>query len=125
MRLGIVLALLVSILYLTAYLVQAGDEEDDLGERVIRVEVWNGSGGEGDARRMAVRLRELGFDVVASANARAYAYPTTIVVDRRGDWAAAEKVASALGGAEVVQAVVEGAIHDVTVIVGSDGLGIR
>lgn len=86
-------------------------------DRVV-VEVLNGSGRDGLARRVTRELRSRGLDVVNFGNEAAA--DSTLVVLRRGDEAAAAQVRGALG---------QGAIRvepdtlrrvDVTVILGAD-----
>lgn len=88
------------------------------GHRVL-VEVLNGSGRRGLARAATRVLRQAGFDVVyfgtvAQTGARTHA------LARRGDSAAAARVARALG-ASVVRVATDTLLRlDVTVILGDD-----
>jgi hypothetical protein len=88
------------------------------GNRVL-VEVLNGSGRRGLARAATRVLRQAGFDVVyfgtvAQTGAR------TQALARRGDSAAAARVARALG-ASVVRVATDTLLRlDVTVILGDD-----
>ncbi|HEY8483892.1 MAG TPA: LytR C-terminal domain-containing protein [Longimicrobiales bacterium] len=63
----------------------------------IRVEVLNGSGRPGLARRATELLRDRGFDVVYFGNAQGAWRDSSVVLDRAGDLAAARAVAEALG----------------------------
>lgn len=65
--------------------------------RRVRVQVLNGSGQPGLARRATGHLRAAGFDVVHFGNAREFGRDTTAVIDRVGEPALAEAVAAALG----------------------------
>jgi hypothetical protein len=68
----------------------------------IVVEVLNASGVRGLGRRATTVLRELGFDVVYTANApEPLPGDSSLVLDRMGRPDAAARVAKALGGARV------------------------
>lgn len=54
----------------------------DRAEEVIRVEIYNGSGQAGVARRAKAYLREKGYDVLSIGNAREH-FDQTVVVERR------------------------------------------
>src|SRR5215510_14927899 len=73
--------------------------------RVIRVQVWNGSGEGGIGARVASYLREGGFHVIEVGNADRLDYFATIVVARRDDVRPAETVARYLGGPPIVKQV--------------------
>jgi len=89
-------------------------------DRVL-VEVLNGTETSGLARVGARELRKAGFDVVYLATAPAA--ESTLVLVRRGDMTAGERVRKALGlGA--LKAVRDSTRHvDVTVILGPDFRG--
>lgn len=88
--------------------------------RVIRVQVWNGSGEGGIGARVASYLREGGFHVVEVRNADRSDYFATLVVARRDDLTAARLVAHYLGDPPIIRQswAAEGA--EVTVVLGSD-----
>jgi hypothetical protein len=85
-----------------------------------QVQVMNGSGVAELAQRAADVLRRSGLDVVAIGNADAADYAETLVLLRRGRVAVAHQVATALGGARVLEQRDESLRVDVTVILGRD-----
>lgn len=87
-------------------------------ERVI-VEVLNGSGRRGLARVAARELRRAGFDVVYFGNT-GDSVRVTQVLARRGDSAAAMRVAGALGTSRVRVAIDTLLRVDVSVLLGDD-----
>jgi hypothetical protein len=89
------------------------------GER-IRVEVLNGGGMQGAARRATERLRDAGFDVVLTGNANTFDQDSSVVYDRMGrtDWA--EAVAEALGIHNVEVRPDTNLYVDVSVVLGRD-----
>ncbi len=88
----------------------------------IRVEVLNGCGTDGLARKVGLHLRSLGFDVLTFENAESYNYPESIVIDRVGQPDDARRVAEALGIPNQIQQIVVDPfrIEGVTVIIGRD-----
>ena len=62
-----------------------------------RVEVLNGAGVPGLARRATQHLRDRGVDVVHFGNASSFGRESTVVVARSDDLDAARRVAGALG----------------------------
>lgn len=94
---------------------------------MVRVQVLNGSGIDGQAARAADVLRREGFEVVTVGNADRFDYETTVVIPRPGRTAEAERVAGVLGGRvqgpEPAAGGQSGA--DVTVIIGRDAPGRR
>jgi len=89
-------------------------------ERVIRVQVLNGSGEDGVASRVAAYLRSGGFHVVEVKNADRSDYFATLVVARNDDPAAAEAVARYLGRPPVIRQAWNSDLAEVTVVIGSD-----
>ena len=92
----------------------------EASQRVIRVQVLNGSGEGGIASRVASFLREGGFHVTDVRNADRSDYFPTLVVARRGDPAAAHEVAQYLGGPPVLQQTWDSDLAEVTVVIGRD-----
>ncbi|HJR33575.1 MAG TPA: LytR C-terminal domain-containing protein [Gemmatimonadales bacterium] len=88
------------------------------GKRVL-VEVLNGSGRRGLARAATRVLRRAGFDVVYFGTVRETGAPT-VALARRGDSAAAVRVARVLGASAVRVATDTLLRLDVTVILGND-----
>jgi hypothetical protein len=89
-------------------------------DRVIRVQVLNGSGEGGLALRVASYLREGGFHVVEVKNADRSDYFATLVVARRDDPSAAQAVARYLGGPPIIRQAWSSDIAEVTLVLGSD-----
>lgn len=88
------------------------------GERIV-VEVLNGSGRRGLARAATRVLRQAGFDVVYFGNV-SETVGSTQALARRGDSAAAVRVARSLGATQV-RVVTDTLLRvDVTVLLGSD-----
>ena len=94
-------------------------------DRVVRVEVLNGTREGGVGSRMASYLREGGFHVVEVRNADRADYFATLVVARREDPAAARAVARYLGHPPVVLQARPGDPAEVTVVIGSDRSRVR
>ena len=89
-------------------------------QRVIRVQVLNGSGEGGIGSRVASFLRQGGFHVVEVRNADRSDYFATMVVARRADPTSARAVAKYLGGPAVIRQAWNSDVADVTVVLGSD-----
>jgi len=94
-------------------------------KRVIRVQVWNGSGEPGVGLRAASHLREGGFQVVEVRNADRSDYFETLVVSRREDMAPATTVAQYLGSPPVIRQVWDSDQADVTLVLGNDRSRVR
>lgn len=93
--------------------------------RVIRVQVWNGSGEPGVGLRAASHLREGGFQVVEVRNADRSDYFETLVVSRREDMTPATTVARYLGTPPVIRQVWDSDQADVTLVLGNDRSRVR
>ena len=93
--------------------------------RVIRVQVWNGSGEGGVGARVASHLREGGFHVIEVGNADRMDYFASLVVARREDVRPAETVAAYLGGPPIVRQASGADAADVTVVIGRDRSRLR
>jgi hypothetical protein len=94
-------------------------------DRVIRVQVLNGSGEGGLGSRVASFLREGGFHVVEVKNAERSDYFATLVVARRQDPASARAVARYLGGPPVIRQAWDSDLAEVTLVLGSDRSRLR
>lgn len=90
--------------------------------KVIQLDVLNGCGAKGAGARYMAFLRGAGFDVVELKNYSSSAVARTIVIDRVGNLAAAQRVAAALGvaGTNVVQQLNPDYFVDVSVVIGED-----
>jgi LytR cell envelope-related transcriptional attenuator len=91
-------------------------------QKIIQLDVLNGTRTRGVAARCMNYLRTNGFDVVEMKNYKVSNIPHTLVVDRVGDRVAARQIASALGVSEknVIQQLNPDYFVDVSVIIGAD-----
>jgi hypothetical protein len=91
-------------------------------QKIIQLDVLNGTRTRGVAARCMNYLRTNGFDVVEMKNYKVSNIPHSIVVDRVGNLAAARRVAAALGISDknVVQQLNPDYFVDVSVIIGAD-----
>jgi hypothetical protein len=94
-------------------------------QRVIRVEVLNGTREGGVGNRVASYLREGGFHVVGVGNADRSDYFATLVVARSEDPSAARAVARYLGSPPVILQARGGDAADVSLVIGSDRSHVR
>lgn len=88
--------------------------------RAITIEVLNGAGVSGIARTMTEYLRSQGFDVLNYGNAGSFSFYETLVLDRSGDRARAQRVARAIGAGTVLEQKNPFLALDVTMILGRD-----
>lgn len=86
----------------------------------VRVEVLNGAGRPGLARRVTRRLRERGFDVVYYGNAERFDWERSVVFARVAADDRAQAAADALGIAEVRREPRPELHLDATIILGRD-----
>jgi hypothetical protein len=89
---------------------------------VIQVEVLNGCGAVGVAEKFTDFLRKEKFDVVQMGNYISFDIDNSLVIDRTGNRANAEKVAAALGidDKNVIMQKNEDSFLDVSVVIGKD-----
>ena len=89
---------------------------------VIQVEVLNGCGASGVAEKFTDYLRREKFDVVQMGNYVSFDIDKSLVIDRTGNRANAEKVAEALGieDKNVLQQKNNDSFLDVSVVIGKD-----
>ena len=120
----VVVALVLSSLY-ARFWQGGGRPTYGAEDRVIRVQVLNGSGEGGLGSRVASFLREGGFHVVEVKNADRSDYFATVVVARRQDPAAARAVARYLGGPPVIRQAWDSDLAEVTLVLGSDRSQLR
>ena len=88
----------------------------------IQVDVLNGCGSAGAGTAFTSYLRARGFDVVEIRNYKSFDIAESLVLDRTGNKANAERVAYALGIRKdhVIQQINEDYFVDVSVIIGRD-----
>ena len=89
---------------------------------IIQIDVLNGSGLQGAANSCTAYLRVRGFDVVEMHNYKTSDVSESLVIDRVGNTANAEKVAYALGikKKNIVQQLNHDYYVDVSVVIGRD-----
>ena len=89
---------------------------------VIQVEVLNGCGASGVAEKFTDYLRREKFDVVQMGNYVSFDIDKSLVIDRTGNRANAEKVAEALGieDKNVILQKNNDSFLDVSVVIGKD-----
>jgi LytR cell envelope-related transcriptional attenuator len=128
---SIILLLGVVIIFLTYSLITHISEiyagakkinDKDAASPVIQVEVLNGCGASGVAEKFTDFLRKEKFDVVQVGNYMSFDIDNTLVIDRTGNTANAEKVAAALGidNKNVIMQKNENYFLDVSVVIGKD-----
>ena len=127
---AIILLLGAVIIFLTYSVVNhfsnAGNNEEKIDKnipsRIIQVEVLNGCGSAGVAEKFTDFLRKEKFDVVQVGNYVSFDIDNTLVIDRTGNMANAEKVAAALGidYKNVIMQKNDNYFLDVSVVIGKD-----
>ena len=88
----------------------------------IQIEVLNGCGVSGVADKFTNYLRENKFDVIQSGNYTSFDVDKSMVIDRIGNMANAEKAAQLLGikKENVIQQINKNYFLDVTFVIGKD-----
>jgi len=84
------------------------------------VQVLNGCGVEGAAKRVTDFLRSKDFDVKETKSAPTFNYESTMIISRTTDMGLAKGIGKLLKTDKVVLMRVENPMYDVTVIVGPD-----
>ena len=84
----------------------------------IKVEVLNGNGHAGSANKVAMELKNKGFNVISTGNANSFDYKNTIVIYRDGNIETAKKIASIIGGTELKQEDFGDKEIDIRIVVG-------
>ena len=127
LRSGAIVLLAGTLAGAAFFAIRSGREVPDLQPRTlpvpegrVRVEVLNGGGISGAARRATDLSREAGFDVVYFGNARSFDHVESQVVDRVGRPDLARAVAEALGIHNVLSDPDPDLYVDVSVVLGSD-----
>lgn len=101
---------------------QSKNKSKEVASAIIQVEVLNGCGVEGVAAKFTSYLREKNFDVVQVGNYRSDNIDETIVIDRIGNRANAEKLAEVLGieKKNIIQQLNKDYFLDATLVIGKD-----
>lgn len=125
----ILLALVVAFMVYSLYsniksskLNEESLEKKNKTANIIQVEVLNGCGKSGIAEKFTSYLRNRNFDVVQMGNYISFDIDKTMVIDRTGNKANAEKVAEAIGvdKKNVIQQLNKEYFLDVSIIIGKD-----
>ncbi len=89
---------------------------------IVQVEVLNGCGVSGVAKKITNYLRQNKFDVVQMGNYISFDIENTLVIDRTGNEQNAFKVADALGISRknVIQQINKDYFLDVSLVIGKD-----
>jgi hypothetical protein len=89
---------------------------------IVQLEVLNGCGVLGVADKFTEYLRKKNFDVVQVGNYISFDIDKTLIIDRTGNVANAEKVAGFLGIDEssIIQQINSDYFLDVTLVIGKD-----
>jgi hypothetical protein len=89
---------------------------------IVQLEVLNGCGALGVADKFTEYLRKKNFDVVQVGNYISFDIDKTLIIDRTGNVANAEKVAGFLGIDEssIIQQINNDYFLDVTLVIGKD-----
>ncbi|QQS37058.1 MAG: LytR C-terminal domain-containing protein [Ignavibacteriales bacterium] len=98
------------------------EDEKNKASLIVQLEVLNGCGMPGAAEKFTDYLRSKNFDVVHTGNYRSFDIDNTMVIDRAGNKANAEKVADALGIEKkfIIQQINNDYFLDVSLVIGKD-----
>ena len=129
--LNIIIIILGSAIIFMAYslitkIMSSGDEvvvaENGKPSAIVQVEVLNGCGVTGIADKVTSYMRRNNFDVVQVGNYISYEMDKSLVIDRAGNKANAEKVAEALGidKKNIVQQINSDYFLDCSIVIGRD-----
>ncbi len=105
---------------LKRFIQQLNSLKSDYLPSEIKVQVLNGSGKPGVAKRVRDKLVRNGYNVVEFGNADSQNYKETIILDRVGNMKKAVKVASLLKCNLIFPKINKFIMIDITVIVGKD-----
>lgn len=94
---------------------------------IVQVEVLNGCGVSGIADKITDFLRKNNFDVVQVGNYTSFDMDKSIVIDRTGNMANAEKVAGVLGidKKNIVQQINNDYLLDCSIVIGKDFFSLK
>lgn len=120
-----VLAVVVVVLgysFVSRHILHPPVETQKGGGGVIQIDVLNGCGANGAATSITAYLRSRGYDVVEMRNYKTFDVSESMVIDRTGSRAEAEKVATALGikAENLVVQISPDYYVDVSVVIGKD-----
>ncbi|NWF88995.1 MAG: LytR C-terminal domain-containing protein [Ignavibacteriaceae bacterium] len=94
----------------------------EVASAIIQIEVMNGCGVDGVAAKFTSYLRERNFDVVQVGNYISNNIDETMIIDRIGNRANAEKLADVLGidKRNIIQQLNKDYFLDATLVIGKD-----
>ena len=129
--LNIIIVLLGIVIFIMAYsllsklISPSNDFDSDKNNKpsaMVQVEVLNGCGVTGIADKITDFLRKKNFDVVQTGNYTSFNMDKSLVIDRTGNRANAEKVAMALGidKKNIVQQINDDYLLDCSIVIGRD-----
>ncbi|MHB9035176.1 MAG: LCP family protein [Armatimonadota bacterium] len=90
----------------------------DAGEDAPKVEVLNGSGITGQARRAAAKLQDAGFEVTRTDNAPKSDYSESCIITHKGKIEPVQRIAKLMNCSDIREETQRDGKADVTVIVG-------
>ena len=92
-----------------------------IDKEILRVEVLNGSGINGLAKKTAEYLRDKNLDVIIISNAQYDTISHTVIIDRlKKNAVYAKYVANRIGCKNIISVIDSSLYVDVTVIIGKD-----
>ncbi len=94
-------------------------EEDEGMDEVLRIEILNGTGEKGLARKVAIALIKKKVDVLNVDNAKSFDYKESVII-ARSDNPAVAALGELIGCRQVVEQLTEGTMVDATFILGED-----
>jgi hypothetical protein len=119
-------AVIIYMAYSIFFKLQQRDEIEasvnEIPASIVQLEVLNGCGVSGVADKFTEFLRNNNFDVVQIGNYISFDIDNTLIIDRTGNRANAEKVAEALGVEKqnIIQQINSDYFLDVSLIIGKD-----
>lgn len=96
-----------------------GGEEDGRVDGVLRIEILNGTGEKGLARKVAIALIKKKVDVLHVDNAKSFDYKESVLIARSENPAVAT-LGELIGCRRVVEQLTEDTMFDATFIIGDD-----
>ncbi|HUV37572.1 MAG TPA: LytR C-terminal domain-containing protein [Patescibacteria group bacterium] len=123
---GIAAVSILAIITFSLIVRWSGIEADyglDLGS--FQIEVLNGTGETGLAMEMAMKLREMGIDVLIVGDAERYDFDESILIDRKGNPDLMKRLSRYIGCHRVLKQIQPKPLVDATLIIGRDSERLR
>ncbi len=95
-------------------------ETNDPIPHIGEIEILNGCGVRGIARRFSGFLRKNNFDVKKTDGAKSYNYRKTLVISRKPEMEIAQQLADVLDVRKAIFIRTDNSLYDATVIIGHD-----